>query len=170
MGINKIKTVISNIYRQKIDNTKIDNDYKKICPSLPPDYPDSCKDLIQQSLINLSYYIDAIDYSQYVFPILRALEGHIKYVCNKNGIVVTKTFDVFDKDKINNKYVLTTSQKISTQIRDYIEKMYNYYVINRHTLFHIGDMIGTTVSTRTLNTKQEADEIINEVLAMINEI
>ena len=170
LGINKIKAVIGNVYKKKIDNSKIIDDYKKICPSLPSDYADSCKDLIQQSLINLNYYIDAIDYSQYVFPALRALEGHIKYVCNKNGIVVTRTFDVFDLDKTNNRYFLTSKQKISNQTKQYIEKMYNYYVINMHTLFHIGDMIGLAVNTRTLETKQEADEIIKEVISMINEI
>lgn len=170
LGINKIKSVISNVYRKKIDNSKIIDDYKKICPSLPIDYPDSCKDLIHQSLINLNYYIDAIDYSQYVFPALRALEGHIKYVCNKNAITVTRTFDVFDLDKINNRYFLTSNQRIPSTTKQYIEKMYNYYVINRHTLFHIGDMIGLAVNTRTLETKQEADEIIKEVISMINEI
>ena len=170
LGINKIKAVISNIYRKKIDNSKIINDYKKICPSLPNDYPDSCRDLLQQSIINLSYYVEAVDYSQYVFPALKALEGHIKYICNKNGITVTRTFDVFDLDKTNNRYFLTSNQKISSQTKQYIEKMYNYYVINRHTLFHIGDMIGLAVNTRTLETKKEADEIINEVISMINEM
>lgn len=170
LGINKIKTVIDKVYKKKIDNSKIIDDYKKICPSLPSDYPESCKALIQQSIINLSYYVEAVEYSQYVFPALRALEGHIKYICNKNGIIVTRTFDVFDLDKTNNIYFLTSKQKISTQTKQYIEKMYNYYATNRHTLFHIGDMIGLAVNTRTLETKKEADEIIQEVISMINEI
>ena len=89
---------------------------------MPSDYPDSCKALIQQSIINLSYYVEAVEYSQYVFPALRALEGHIKYICNKNGIIVTRTFDVFDLDKTNNRYFLTSKQKISTQTKQYIEK------------------------------------------------
>ena len=47
LGINKIKTVIDKVTKKKIDNSKIIDDYKKICPSLPSDYPDSCKALIQ---------------------------------------------------------------------------------------------------------------------------
>lgn len=169
LGIDKIKTVINKVCKNNIDNKKIDDDYKKICPELPADYPNSCINLIKQSIINLSYYVEAVDYSQYVFPALRALEGHIKYICNKNGIIVTRTFDVFDLDKTNNRYFLTSKQKISTQTKQYIEKLYNYYVLNRHTLFHIGDIIGLADNTRTIETKNEADEIIREVLIMINE-
>lgn len=170
LGINKINTVIGNAYRKSIDSQKIDDEYNKICPKFPNDYPISCQDLIKQSIINLNYYIEAIDYSQYVFPALRALEGHIKYICNKNGISVIRDFSVFNRDQNTNQYILTNCQGISTDTKQYIEKMYNYYNMTRHTLFHIGDMIGLTVTTRTLQTKQEADEIIKEIISMINEM
>ncbi len=61
-------------------------------------------------MINLNYYVESEDYSQYAFPALRALEGHIKYLIILSGGTVERNFTCFGYDKtvIPNKYIVTT--------------------------------------------------------------
>lgn len=170
LGINKVEPVIKNVYRKNIDKDKITNEVNNISPNLPTDYPESIKSLIRQSVINLTYYIEAEDYSQYAFPALKALEGHIKYLCNKLGISLTsRRFDIFDLNQ-NNDYILKGNINVDPNNKEKLERYYNYYAKNRHTIFHFGEIIGLADNTRMIDNKNEVDEIIKEVIKMINEI
>ena len=84
--------------------------YAPIDRSLPDDYPAGNKRLIKQSIVNLKYYLDSEDYSQYVFPALRALEGHIKYLLTVAGRTAKRNFDCFNLDTSNTP--LTPQRKI----------------------------------------------------------
>lgn len=170
LGIDKVEPVIKNVYRKSIDKAKITNEVNNISPNLPMDYPESLKSLIRQSVINLTYYAEAEEYSQYAFPALKALEGHIKYLCNKSGInLQSRKFDIFDLNQ-NNEYELKRNIQVDSNTKGKIERYYNYYVKNRHTIFHFGDLIGLSDNTRMIDDKNEVDEIIKEVIKMINEI
>ena len=168
LGLKKVKYAIGEAYKKKINTSEVEKKFEEKCPKLPEDYPESYKDLIRQAIINLSYSAnDCIDYSQFAFPALRALEGHLKYVCEKAGIHITKKFSIFNKQE--NRYYL--NKPIQNQaIKLYIEELYNYFEENRHTLFHVGEIIGTTSNTRTIETKDEANEIIEEIINKINKI
>lgn len=170
LGIDKVEPVIKNVYRKNIDKAKITDEVNNICTNLPADYPDTLKSLIRQAIINLTYYVEAEDYSQYAFPALKALEGHIKYICKNVGInLQSKKFDIFDLNQ-NNQYILKGNIQVELKIKEKIERYYNYYVKNRHTIFHFGELIGLADDTRMIENKNEVDEIIKEVIGMINEI
>jgi ribonuclease H-related protein len=141
-----------------------------VCPALPTDYPDNIKRLIKQSIINLKYSIESEEYSQYTFSALRALEGHMKYIFKKSGVIITKNFDIFELNGISPGYKLKAFCGIpNVDTKNKLEKYYNYYHANRHTIFHFGDIIGTTDSTRMIETKREADEIIKKCIEYICE-
>jgi len=170
LGIDKVEPILSDTYKISIDVSKISGCFNDLCPVLPSDYPENIKRLIKQSIINLQYYIKSEEYSQYAFPALRALEGHMKYIFNKSGIVVTKTFDMFDKNITNNEYVLKPTYGVANvNTKKKLEKYYNYYCATRHTIFHFGDIIGSTDATRMIETKEEADEIIKQCIKYICE-
>ncbi len=102
------------------------------------------------------------DYSCYAFPALRALEGYIKYLFGLKHVTIGYNYGgIFDKG------VLTTS--VSSKVADVnyqseLERLYSYFVGNRHVIFHTNQiLIGTTI----LEDKQEADEIVNNVLNLI---
>lgn len=102
------------------------------------------------------------DYSCYAFPALRALEGYIKYLFGLKSITIGHNFGgIFDKG------ILTTtisSQVADTNYQSELERLYDYLVGNRHVIFHTEQiLIGTTI----LEDKQEADEIVNNVLNLI---
>mgnify|MGYP002678455752 FL=1 len=168
-GNAKIEPILSSAYRTTIDSKKIDTAFETIYPSFPADYPDNIKRLIRQALINLNYYVESEEYSQYAFPALRALEGHMKYLITKAGGTVGRWFSGFNKDAVTGDYIYTASLT-DTRQKSQIEKCYNYYKAVRDTVFHFGDIMGSTDSTRMLETKAEADEIITKCFSLIGEL
>ena len=50
-----------------------------------------------------------------------------------------------------------------------IKTLMNYYYINRHTIFHFGDLMGNIDTSRMIETKTESDEIIDTTIKMIND-
>ena len=132
-------------------------------------YPIGIKRLIKQSIINMTHYIESEEYSMYVFPALRALEGHIKYLITEAGGTAGRQFSCFGMDKtiIPNRYVVTENFADRSKNRS-IENCYNYYKSQRDTDFHFGDILGGVDNTRFIETKEEADEIIKNCITLIN--
>lgn len=168
LGFNT-EQVFASAYRTSIDFEKINQGMQEVCPVFPDGYPESIKRLIRQSIINLNYFIEAEDYSQYAFPALKALEGHIKYLCSNAGIQLDPkaNFSCFTQEK--GRYILTpiSSLTLKQKTKDGIEECYNFYCAQRHTLFHFGDIIGKSDSTRVVESKKEADEIIIKTINLI---
>lgn len=164
----KCETVLSNAYRKKIDTVKIDTAFNTAAPSFPCDYPQNNKKLIRQAIINLQYYIDSEDYAQYAFPALRALEGHIKYLIINAGGGMGRSFDKFNKDTSGQYIYVGPLSDVSKKSQ--IEKCYRYYKAQRDTVFHFGDLLGSTDTTRMVSTKAEADEIIEKCIELMCEL
>ena len=162
----KIEEVLGSAYKMSMDLNNVNEVYEPIEKGLPHDYPDGIKRLIRQSVINLKYYLEAEDYSQYVIPALRALEGHLKYlITNATGTKVIRRFTAFNKDNSGG-YVFTGKVKEKAKKKS-IEICYNYYKSQRDTLVHYGDVMGSIDNTRFIDTKEEADEIIQKCLDLI---
>lgn len=168
-GDAKVEQILGNAYRTSIKKDIVDNTFGPIENGLPSAYPPGIKRLIKQAVINLNYYVESEDYSQYAFPALRALEGHIKYLIKLAGGNAGRKFSCFGHDKINpNKYVVL--EKFPDKSKNlYIENCYNYYVSQRNSAFHFGDVLSESYdNTRSINTKEEADEIIKKCIDLIS--
>ena len=164
---SKVEQILGNAYRISIKKDIIEKPYDVIVAGLPKDYPSGIKRLIKQSIINLNYWIESVDYSQYVFPALRALEGHIKYLISLSGGIVKRVFDCFDIDDSTSRYYVKT--KFPDNSRNiYIENCYNYYKSQRDTLFHFGDILGSVDNSRGISSMDEASEIIKECINLIS--
>lgn len=161
--------VLGSAYRTKIDSSFVSQTFDLKFKSIPSDYPENIKKLIRQSIINLKYFVDSEDFAQYAYPALKALEGHIKYYLLKAGITIISKNGFHCFDKVAGKYVLTGKHKLTFDQIKYVEEIYTYYYDNRHTLFHFGDLFGTADSTRMVDDKAIADEIINHCLDLIKE-
>ena len=71
---------------------------------------------------------------------------------------------------IGNSFVLSDNVLTdNVSLKSNIEKCYNYYHVNRHTVFHFGDLMGGIDTSRMIETKRESDEIIDKIIKMINE-
>lgn len=167
IGDHNIIPILKDAYRLTIKTNDVNDGWNAFCYNVPDEYNENLKVLLKQSIINLQYYIESEDYSGYVFPALRALEGHIKYLLQKQGIVVYREFSQFNFD--GNTFLLKPELSISdAQCRKDIEKCYSYFNKKRNAIFHF-DLIGNTDAAKMINKKSEADEIIKQCLSLINE-
>lgn len=164
-----VEQILGNAYRINIKQDVVSNAYNPIESGLPDDYPEGLKRLIKQSIINMTHYVESEEYSMYVFPALRALEGHIKYLITVAGGNPGRQFSCFDRDRTMNpnEYIVTESFPDRSK-NSSIEKCYNYYKSQRDTAFHFGDIMGQVDNTRLIETKEEADEIIKKCLSLIS--
>lgn len=164
-----VEQILGNAYRINIKQDVVSNAYNPIESGLPDDYPEGLKRLIKQSIINMTHYVESEEYSMYVFPALRALEGHIKYLITVAGGNPGRQFSCFDRDRTmnSNGYIVTESFPDRSK-NGSIEKCYNYYKSQRDTAFHFGDIMGQVDNTRLIETKEEADEIIKKCLSLIS--
>lgn len=163
----KVERILGNAYRISINHDLVEKTYKPVEKGLPSNYPTGIKRLLKQAAINLNYYIESEDYSQYAFPALRALEGHIKYLISVAGGPVSRQFSCFNRNSPLDPYYFTASLSDVSK-KSCIEECYNYYKSQRDTAFHFGDLLGATDSTRFMATKQEADEVIQKCIDLIN--
>lgn len=163
-----VEQILGNAYRINIKKDVVFSAYSPIESSLPITYPVGLKRLIKQSIINMTHYVESEEYSMYVFPALRALEGHIKFLITEAGGTPGRQFGCFGYNRtiVPNRYVVTESFPDRSK-NGSIEKCYNYYKSQRDTVFHFGDIIGSTDNTRLIETKEEADEIIKKCLSLI---
>ncbi|NMO94233.1 RNase LS family HEPN domain-containing protein [Paenibacillus lemnae] len=104
------------------------------------------------------------------FPVLRALEGYIKLLFLTKGIRIAKRngFDehIFCHDQ---KYFLRPDKRALINCEATcaaIERSFNYFNEHRNGLFHAD---GIDANIRLVETKQEADRIINITFQIIEE-
>ena len=112
------------------------------------------------------------DYSCYVYPVLRALEGVMRRMLFQRGFSVTNDSSnqlgkLFYKDsngkfKIKNEFM---SQGIDSKTCNALEHCYTYFVQNRHTLFHSEDF---TDASRIIDKKERAVKMIEKILEIID--
>ncbi len=165
--------VLKDAYSIGIDKVKVDTDFKSELPLISnKKLPENISILLKQSVINLSNPARGdSEFTMYTFPVLRALEGVLKYNLQKCAITMNSTsFSMFDK--INGMYELQSRFKASLPVErvEKLENCYNHLHNNRHTLFHFGVILNDTdVNTRLLSTKAEADRIIKDTLKIIDE-
>lgn len=164
-----VEQILGNAYRISIKKDVVTDIYNPIENGLPDDYPVGVRRLIKQAIINMTHYIESEEYSMYVFPALRALEGHIKYLITKAGGNLGRQFSCFGLDKTISppRYIVTEKFPNQNKNRN-IENCFNYYKSQRDTDFHFGDIVGPTDNTRFVETKEEADEIIKKCISLIN--
>lgn len=112
------------------------------------------------------------DYSAFVFPALRALEGYLKKILFNNNIEIVKSFDIFSRDEATGLYYiddLRCNKKYRCRIscsntRDAVEEIYNFLSKNRHPMFHTNYIVDATM---IIEDRSEAEEIIDNTLELI---
>lgn len=128
--------------------------YEKINPAL--------KKSLYQGIFNLYIQAKPFECSFLVYPALRAVEGHLKYVMKEKGIpLLKKKFSMFDKIayqvyEINFEYRhLFTSNQLKS-----INSCYSFYSVNRHSLFHWEEVEQPIDTTRMIDNISEARSLI----------
>lgn len=136
--------------------------------------PEKIKCLCCQSIMNLKVTDEMFDYAFLAFPALRLLEGHLKYIMREKQVqLIDGKFSMFTlTTEGNKKYILQREfeGKFTSQQKDYIERAYNFFKNNRHSLFHWGDITGPLKldRTRMVERLDDATGYITDVLQIVN--
>ena len=164
LNIEQIIDVENAIYKINIDPTDIRDELAITLNQSSSYLCETTKKMLTSALVFNKLDVELEDYTAFAFPALRAMESYIKKQLKDEGINIGDKFHQFTK--ISSSYVLTDeyrSQINCMHKERSIETCYNYYHVNRHTLFHT-PAIGAVA--RVLN-KDEASVIINKVFEII---
>lgn len=126
------------------------------------------RDVIEPSMIFLKVMIPVPDYSYMLYPVLRGMESSMRSVLENNGIgVEAEKFQVFTKSK--GFYILDINYRdsIADDTREKVEKCYNFYHKNRHTLFHASD---EPSEIRCIENRNEAIKLLFASFDMMEEL
>ncbi|WP_075620397.1 RNase LS family HEPN domain-containing protein [Paenisporosarcina indica] len=135
---------------------------------------DKIKRLSYQAIMNLKVNDEMFDYSFLAFPALRLLEGHLKYIMKEKQIELEKgKFSMFTCTETGNKrYILHPEfdYKFTSNQKEYVEKAYNFFKNNRHSLFHWGNIDNPLGQDRTRMVERldEATGYITDVFMIVN--
>lgn len=172
---NDISEIYNNKYGEKFESN-IENLLKEYFPnSYSYVNTDPLNKLLVQSIYNLSLKEEyVICYDGHVLPAIKAFEGFIKIILyNDFGICIPENKLPFFKKEGGRFYLNEEdSSKLPKNVEIYINKCYNYYSDNRHSLVHYdspNSLFKVGESTRTLTNKADSDSIIKQIFTFIEE-
>ncbi|MGO4348142.1 type II toxin-antitoxin system RnlA family toxin [Paenibacillus sp. MCAF9] len=151
----------------KVTALEVRNEMKELLPCAYNILDDNLKKILAGSLMLQKVDMPFEDYSPIVFPALKVLEGYLKGILRNKGIIVGKEGFGGTFQPNGPKHVLNLRNKniindgVTTSV---VEALYDYYKKNRHVLFHVSAI---DADTKIIETKQEADLIISDVLSLI---
>ncbi len=165
---NEIKKMNESFYNFKSEEI----DLKYYLPKSYNIFPHKLFVILQPSLLEKPTY-ELQDYSMYIFPALRALEGSLKYLLAFYGIEINinnkkyGNFVCFDGNtcKLQSKYRKIIENK-NKNLVEYIENMYKYYKNNRHPIFHTNSLLD---EIKTVENYGEVRIYIKEILGLLDE-
>jgi len=131
---------------------------------------ETLKAIISPSIALRTANIELSDYSVFTFPILRGIEGVLRWALISLGIVVADKIGVLFNKLPNGRFVLSPLHRgtvNSPAIVDALNNLYNIYHSERHTIFHTNISIPTT---RIIEDREEALQIIDDGVSMIEDL
>ncbi len=163
------------IIEEQIKTLGVDIDKQAIHDEFESLYPRSCdyldeitKIFLRTAITFKKVSIPIDDYSSLAFPALKGLECYLKQLFLDHEIIITKQ-DGFGEHMApsGDSFVLKLEAKkrIPCDLtRAAIEKAYQLYHKERHSLFHAEGIVS---STRLIESQAEADIIVDSILRII---
>lgn len=162
-----------NVYNNiSIDTSLVEEKFNEVLPN----YKHKSNKLemsLKQAAYNLTVSGVRYEYTDLPMPILRVIDHYLHKILQSVGLNTvspsgTNNFGYFAPDD-NDSYYLQTKHvpKFDKAEKvDFLNKLYNFYKKNRHTLFHWDE---EPEDTRVLSTLKEAHDILIEGFALIND-
>lgn len=153
------------LYKVDIDPGMVTYEMQALLPTATSYIGDDIASVVAPALILRRVDIALTDYTSYVFPALRGLEGYIKKLMAEKGLIAN------NKDGLG--YYFTAPNQLAEEYRHVIgcektcralERSYDFYVRHRHGLFH---MDATQATSRIIAKRTEANELILEAFRVI---
>lgn len=173
LDLEKIPSTFNDYFNVDIKKTNIEQVYSSFFPYSHSHHSPKLKKVLHQAIYNLQLEGDMFDYTFLAFPSLRALEGHLKYILVSNGIQLeNNTFSMYNKVPGTGKYILDPSyiSVLNNPAKvEYMERVYNFFKVNRHRLFHWSNPCAPIDQTPVIENLGEAKGIITSTFQIIDE-
>ncbi|MEH2397211.1 type II toxin-antitoxin system RnlA family toxin [Nostoc sp.] len=154
-----------------VDENTIETELKALLPNAYSNVGEGILTMLRTSYTLKDISIPLPDYSCYVFPALRALEGVMRRLLFNEGYSIEDNNNsfggIFYGDSRTNYLVRNDfKQEIgNSKICNALEICYTYFVQQRHELFHANDF---TDSSKFISTQEQANQIIEKVVKIID--
>lgn len=157
-----------------VDEAVVENNLRVLLPNAYTKLGEGILTMLRTSYILKDIEIPLPDYSCYVFPALRALEGVMRRLLFDTGYSIesdnSNSFrGIFYQDS-SGKFLVSNNFRNhigNDKICNALEHCYDYFVQQRHTLFHANDF---TDGSRFISTKQQATQIIETIIKKIDTV
>ncbi|KEQ25185.1 type II toxin-antitoxin system RnlA family toxin [Paenibacillus tyrfis] len=173
LELNEIPSVFNNYYNVEIKKENIEQVYVGWFPNSHDKHSPKLKKVLHQAIYNLQLEGDMFDYTYLAFPALRALEGHLKTIMTNHRIILENNrFSMYTKVPSTGKYILEANfiTTFNSQAKvQYVERAYNFYNSNRHSLFHWGDPSHPVDLTQIIENIGDVKGIIKSTFQIIDE-
>lgn len=150
------------------DSTNLLNDLEQLIPNAYPKMHATLATMLAPALLVNKISVDLGDYTIFVMPALRALEGCIKDVFGKKGFFgANGSYKIGDQfDNTGTVVALTRGAVKCNATCDAAEKLFTVFKAHRNGLMHVDTGIATT---RVIEKQQEAKEIVYAALYAMND-
>jgi len=165
----KIIKAQEEFHKIPINKEGIDYEYEALLKNSHKFLGDMLKQIILPSFTLKKINIELTDYSLFVFPALKGLEGYIKQLFKSKGIIIKRDSigEYFTQSYPDPILRLIPEMKTKIGCNDtcsVIEETYHHLRIHRNSLFHVDGMIE---QTKTIDTKIQAEKLIDNTINLI---
>lgn len=167
----QIVRINNSTYKKNISKDIVQRDFDVLMKNSKNKLPPKLEIVIKQSIYNSHINDDDMfDYTFLVFPTLRALEGHIKYVAKKLNLTIhdNKIGSLFNYNNKRQAHELKNPIGIPETITNHLEKQYVCYKQQRNVYFHWSDVTAPIDLTSMVYTPEGAKQKIFDILRDID--
>ncbi|MBK8263868.1 MAG: type II toxin-antitoxin system RnlA family toxin [Nannocystis sp.] len=168
---------LEDVIRNQTINYKVDVDPKQVTDELQDFLPTAYSFLdgtilkiLGAALTLRKIDVPMADYSSFVFPALRSLEGYLKQLFQNRGISLQKVNsfgDIFTRNTTGTSYILKPEVRVKVNCAETssaIQRCYSLFSTHRHGLFHVDAVIS---GTRLIEKREDALNLIDTILREI---
>ncbi|NLD35868.1 MAG: hypothetical protein GX654_03280 [Desulfatiglans sp.] len=170
LSLEEVVEKESEEYNIDIKVNDIRHEFVQLMPNAYPYLEEKVIKVITPSLSLLKLNIQLEDYSSFVFPVLKGLEGYIKQILrdkgSDNSVRFVSSLGCLFKPRIDELQDFAKLDIACDKTCEVIEKSYSYWKSKRHPYFHMDRHIEMTP---ILYKKEDAEAIVYETLTLIEE-
>ncbi|BES64790.1 hypothetical protein SANA_12290 [Gottschalkiaceae bacterium SANA] len=171
-----VSEFLNTVHNLHIKKVEIESEFELYFPNAIGQLPEKLNNYLHQAVYNLRIQGNVYNATFLVEPAIRPLEALIKIALQDNDIPIREdgnkydSFFVFYKEhgicKLNSNYITSSH---SEAFIEYIERCYNHYNKNRHTLSHWDNPSDSVDTTRIIKSVYDAHMLIKDTLCIIDE-
>lgn len=173
VGICSASSIIQaqqQVYDIHINDQEIDREYEARFNKCKGYFEGELKDIILPVFTLMNVKIPLTDYSLFVFPMLKGLEGYMKSIFKENGIIISErkenSLGSHFASNMEKKELNCETQKLikDKKTQKALGELYTLYFDERNSIIHVD---GGIINTRIIDTRDEADSIIDKIINLI---